>query len=58
MKCFVFDAFKDFKDVLFYKHDIISLRCIAFKIDFNVVNVEYLVFQLVKTNSMQPILSL
>jgi hypothetical protein len=45
MTCFVSDAFKDFKDVLSYKHDIIYLRWIASKLDLNTINVEYLVFQ-------------
>ncbi len=45
MTCFVFDAFKDYKDVLSYKHDTISLQWIAFELYFNVANVKYLVFQ-------------
>ncbi len=45
MTCFVFDAFKDFKDVLSCKHNIISLRWIASELDLNATNVEYPVFQ-------------
>jgi hypothetical protein len=45
MTCFVCDAFKDFKNMLSYKHDIISLQLITFELYFNVDNVEYLVFQ-------------
>ncbi len=45
MTCFVFDAFKDFKDVLSCKHNTISLRWIASELDINATNVEYLVFQ-------------
>ncbi len=45
MTCFASNVFNDFKDVLSCKHDTISLRWIAFELDFNATNVEYLVFQ-------------
>lgn len=42
---FVFNTFKDFKDVLSCKHDIIYLWWITYELDLNNVCVEFLVFK-------------
>jgi hypothetical protein len=42
--CYISNAFKDFKDILDYKHGIMSLRWITFEFDLNILGVEYLAF--------------
>jgi len=42
--CYVFDAFKDFKDSVASKYDIIGLCWAAKALDFNASSVEYLTF--------------
>ncbi len=49
---YILDAFKDFKDVLDYKHGIMSLRWIISKLDLNTLKVEYLAFNVQDTHSM------
>lgn len=43
--CYISNAFKDFKDVLDYKHGTVSLRWIIYELDLNILRVEYLAFQ-------------
>jgi len=42
--CYSSNAFKDFKDILDYKHGIMSQRWITFEFDLNILGVEYLAF--------------
>jgi hypothetical protein len=47
---FVLYGFKDFKDLLDYKHKMVSLSWIVLELDLNMVRVECLTFQCVKQN--------
>jgi hypothetical protein len=40
--CYISNAFKDFKDIVDYKHGTLSLRWITFEFDLNILGVEYL----------------
>jgi hypothetical protein len=42
--CYVFDVFKDFKDLVSSKHDTIGLCWVAKALDLNASSVEYLIF--------------
>jgi hypothetical protein len=43
--CYNSNAFKDFKDILDYKHGIMSLRWSTYEFDLNIFGIEYLAFQ-------------
>jgi hypothetical protein len=42
--CYVFDAFKGFKDLVASKHDTVGLCCVVEALDLNNSSVEYLAF--------------